>query len=136
MRFIFIVLVLGFNVILFEGCEEESSISGKEYIICGETNPDWFLNLIEEVESDTLYYAGSIIYQYEYSDSYFFHLTIPLSSCAYCRLYNCDGNIVEWSSETEFQDFLENRTNEIIIWPSGDEIGCFMREQIIQLTKA
>ncbi len=105
---------------LFIGCEEEQRNYEEEYNICGVKNPDWFMKLIEEIESDSLYYGGSIILQHEYINTYFFHLDIPVSSCAYCRLYDCNGNLVEWSSEAEFQDYLDNRTNETIIWPWGD----------------
>lgn len=114
---LFISFVLSLSLFLYYGCEEEQRNSEEGYIICGVKNPDWFMNLIEEIENDSLYYGGSVIYQHKYQNTYFFHLDIPVSSCAYCRLYDCDGNLVEWSSETEFQDYLDNRTNETIIWP-------------------
>lgn len=109
--------VLTIALLLCQGCEMNEDEPENGFIICGVKNPDWFMVLIEEIESDSLYYGGSIIYQHEYEGSYLFHLNIPLSSCVYCRLYDCAGNLVEWSSTEEFEDYLQHRTNETVVWP-------------------
>lgn len=113
--------LLIFGLFAYNGCEKDQQMNEEEYDICGVINPDWFMDLIEEIEND-LYYAGSIIYSHEYNSDYLFHLEIPVSSCAYCRIYDCVGNLVELSSEAEFQDYLQNRSNETIIWHWEDQV--------------
>jgi hypothetical protein len=113
---LFLGALLSFGLFLNEACEEKNQNSKEAYVICGIKNPDWFMNLIDEIGNESSY-VGSIIYQHTYKSNYYFHLEIPVSSCMYCRIYDCDGNLVEWSS---VQDYLDNRTNEIIIWHWGD----------------
>ncbi|MFB0517050.1 MAG: hypothetical protein ACETWG_10685 [Candidatus Neomarinimicrobiota bacterium] len=103
-------------ILFFPSCEEpEENSCYDEYNICGEMNPDWFMELIEEAESE-LYYMGSVIYQHEYRGSYLFHFEIPVSSCAYCRIYDCDGHLKEWTSQEQFEDYLNNRKDEKVVW--------------------
>lgn len=109
-----LLITLAVGSLLSLGCNNAEP--EEEYIICDVTNPAWFMELIEEAESKPLYYAGSVIYQHKYKSSYLFHFEIPVSSCAYCKVYDCDGNLIEWSSDEEFTDYLNNRTDETIIW--------------------
>jgi len=86
--------VIILNLALISSCGENHNNCDYAYIICGVKNPKWFTDLIEEIENNS-FYIGSVIYQHEYQSAFLFHLEIPLSSCAYCKIYDCDGTIVE-----------------------------------------
>ena len=81
-------------------------------------NPEWLTQLIAEIENEK-YYAGAVIYRHQWHSKFYYHLMVPLDSCAYCRAYDTNGNIIEWTNES-FQDYLENRKNEVVIWGYGD----------------
>ncbi len=115
---LYLVLTLITLAVLFTCEDNQQNEDG--YNICGVTNPEWFMALIEEVESDSMLYFGSVIYRCTYSGDYYFYLDYPLSSCAYCRLYDCDGDLVVWADNNERNDFLEYKTDEKIIWRLGD----------------
>jgi len=110
------IVVLAFMA--YSGCEDQQPED--EYIVCGKKNPPWLLCLIEEANSRPLYYAASSICVYEYQDSYLIELSNPLSSCYHCRIYDCDGNLIEWLSHEEKEDFLNNRKNRQLIWRCCD----------------
>jgi len=114
-RLLKLVIILSV-VLLIAGCEEPED----EYIVCGKKNPAWLLDLIEEANSKPLYYAASSICEYEYQDSYLIEFDNPLSSCLLCRVYDCDGNLIEWSSQEEITDFMNNREYRRSIWRCCD----------------
>jgi hypothetical protein len=39
-----------------------------------------------------------------------------MSSCAYCELYDQNGIKKQFADGEEFQDFLANKTSEVLIW--------------------
>jgi hypothetical protein len=80
--------------------------------------PDWFLPQIEQLESSGQFYGCSIT-QIMYDNKIYYHLYCGYWSCMYCKLYDNKGKLVEWQQE-EFNNFLENKKNETVIWKCGD----------------
>lgn len=97
-------------------CKYNEYCEDINYDICGENDPTWFMELLDEVEKNPQCYFGSVIYRYEYNSDYYFLLEIPISSCSDCRTYDCYGNLIEWSSQIDFQNYFNNRTDKTIIW--------------------
>ncbi|NQT63507.1 MAG: hypothetical protein HQ556_11155 [Candidatus Marinimicrobia bacterium] len=117
LKFFLCTLVSGLIVLSFGGCEEDKDNSDLDYMICGIENPEWFTALVEKAESDPYYYGGSSLIQYEYEGTYIFYFSIPVSSCMYCQIYDCDGNIIELASCDPLLDFIENQSNGTLLWP-------------------
>ena len=67
-----------------------------------------------EIEDNESYW-GSKIYRHKYENEFYYHLEVPVSSCAYCDLYEFYGDKVSWSTN-EIEEYLSNRKEEKIIW--------------------
>ena len=81
--------------------------------------PDWFLPQIEELEKSGQCY-GCTITQITFNSKMYYHLYCGYWSCMYCNIYDNNGKLVEWVAE-EFNNFLQNKNNEIVIWKCGDK---------------
>ena len=81
-------------------------------------NPRWLTQLISEIENNN-YYHGAVIYRHQWHYKFYYHLMVPLDSCIYCRVYDANGNIIEWSEES-FQDYIDSRKNEVVIWANDN----------------
>ena len=77
--------------------------------------PGWLKTKIDSMSADPMYVASKV-YRYEYNGSFVYHIRIGISSCIYCELYNQKGHKITFNSDEEFQDFLNKKKNEIIIW--------------------
>lgn len=80
--------------------------------------PDWFQPQIKELESSGECYDCTIT-QITYFNKFYYHLYCGYWSCMYCKLYDNEGNLVEWENE-DFNNFLENKNSEKVIWECGD----------------
>ena len=69
--------------------------------------PDWLNSYIEEMKDDPTYF-GTKIYRYVWKRNFIYHIMIPLSSCAYCEVYDQSGTKIEFNDDLIFQDFLNN----------------------------
>ncbi len=98
-------------VLLFSCQKEETPIQNV---------PDWFLPQIEELEKSGCF--GCSITQITYDKNIYYHSYCSISSCVYCNLYDSTGKLVEWDQE-EFNNFLKNKKNEMVIWKCGDKIN-------------
>ncbi len=103
----FIIFVILFSLFLI-GCDHDSNVMTSE-------KPEWLNELIADIQNE-VYYAGSVIYRHEWKSEFYYHLEIPVSSCAYCDVYNQNGVKIVWSDEHNFEDYLQNRKNEKVIW--------------------
>jgi len=101
--------------IMIVSCDGEGDDS--EYEICGKNDPDWFISLIESLETDSTSFRNANVAEFEYNGESLFHVMNPLSSCLYCYVYDCDGNLVEWPSVDDFQDYEQNREYIAHLWP-------------------
>jgi hypothetical protein len=77
-------------------------------------NPDWLNDKISQMETAD-YYAGTIVYAYEWNDYYYYLISIGLSSCAMCEFYNYQGVKVEWTQE-KIDDFQKNAKRIKVVW--------------------
>ncbi len=100
-KYILVILIIAF---IF-GCKKENN----EISL-----PDWMQNMTDTLETND-YYWGSKIHRHEWKTNYYYHLEIPLSSCAYCNVYEENGKSVDWEIEN-VEDYWENKKNEKIMW--------------------
>jgi hypothetical protein len=81
--------------------------------------PEWLNSYIEGIQ-DNPDYVGTKVYRYEWQENFVYHVMIPISSCAYCEVYNQSGTKIEFKDDNTFQDFLSNKKNEVIVWEWKD----------------
>ena len=104
------ILLSFFLFIAFLSCQ--NSVESTIY----ENNSLQWLNV--KIESLTVHpdYVGSKVYRYEWNSNFVYHIMIPISSCAYCELYNSDGSKLIFTNDEKFSDFLKNKKNVVLIW--------------------
>ena len=61
-------------------------------------------------------YGGTVVYRYKWHNEYIYYIDIPISSCMYCEIYNQNGDKIQFTSDSQIQDFINNKTDEVIIW--------------------
>jgi hypothetical protein len=105
-----IVILIGILSFAFFACKKD----GVEQV-----NPDWINSMADTLKTKDFYW-GSIIYRHEWKSKYYYDLWIPLSSCAYCNVYNEKGEKVNWDNENS-QDYMQNRKNDLILWEWNDK---------------
>ena len=76
--------------------------------------PLWLEKKISAMENN-IYYMVAVIYRHEWQSKYYYYFDIPVSSCAYCEVYDEAGKKMDWN-ESNMSDYLQYRKNEIIIW--------------------
>jgi hypothetical protein len=103
------ILIFLFLALLTICCNESNSVSYDN------DTPAWLRQKIDDMSVNINYY-GARIYRYEWTGKYIYHIMIPISSCAYCEVYDQFGNKVIFKDDYMFQDFITNKKNEIIIW--------------------
>jgi len=104
------ILMTTLLVFLFAACQN----TGLDSLDYEQNIPQWLKDKIEIIEADPAM-VGSIVYRYNWTDDLVFHINIPVSSCAYCELYTRDGERINYL-EIDLPDFIQNRTDEVIIW--------------------
>ena len=104
------ICLLGMLVIC--GCQDPTE-SDPNINLCDVTEHQWYITIIEAVEDGSILHGASTIFRYSYEGNYYFEVSNPLFSCMYCYIYDCDGNLAEFSNIT---DFIENRKDRVVIW--------------------
>lgn len=99
-----------FLVIL--SCQKENTVEPFNY---ERDTPVWLKEKINNMSTNHDYY-GTKIYKYDWNRIYVYHIMIPINSCAYCELYDQNGNKIQIADDTMFTDFQNNRKNEILVW--------------------
>lgn len=100
-------------LVLFLSCQKEETLIPNV--------PNWFLPQIEELEKSGECFDCTIT-QITYNNKTYYNLYCGLMSCVYCYLYDSTGKHKEWDTE-EFNNFLKNKKDEIVIWKCGDKIN-------------
>jgi len=77
-------------------------------------NPRWVEELIEDMETNP-YYSYSVLSRYAWDNHFYYEIFNPISSCAYCDVFDYKGNRINWE-EYDLEDYLQNRTDMVIIW--------------------
>ncbi len=82
--------------------------------------PSWLQEKIAVMSGNSAkYYAFTTVYRYTWHSHYVYYISIPVSSCMYCELYDQHGNKIRLADNTILQDFLSTRTDEVIVWHLG-----------------
>jgi hypothetical protein len=110
LKIIFIASLL-FTVLTY--CQEKDTTKSFNY---ERDTPAWLKARIDSISIDAKHYALAKVTRYEWKDKYVYHIYNGLSSCMYCELFYEDGNGVRFESEKEFQEFLKDRKDSLIVW--------------------
>ncbi len=94
--------------LLLPACKKDSGLESRDTI------PIWLQTRIDSIMTETSY-MGSRIYRCTWRGNYIYHIEIPISSCAYCELYNADGSKIAMSGDA-LQDFLSSRSEITLVW--------------------
>jgi len=109
------ILVSAFLIsLLLAGCDAGSTSEPFDY---GRDTPAWLKAKIDSIAAIPDHF-GITVYRYEWSGEFVYHVESLVSSCAYCELYDQDGVKLQFTDEETFQDFLENKKNEVVVWAS------------------
>lgn len=102
-----------FTVLLFTfiACQDK----GVEPFLYESDTPSWLKDKIDYMSTNKDY-GGTVVYRYEWKKNYVFHITIPISSCAMCDIYDNSGNKINFSENGKLQDYLDNRTLPVLVW--------------------
>lgn len=106
-----IFFITSLFILAFSGCRKDTLVEPFDY---ERDTPVWLKEKIDSMSVDN-FFAGTKIFRYEWKRNFMYHIMIPLSSSVYCELYDQSGNRPQLD-QVEFQDFLKNKKNEIIIW--------------------
>lgn len=109
LRILFITIII---VITFLSCKQDSVVEPFNY---ERDTPQWLKEKINYMSSHGDYY-GTKVFRYELKRIFIYHFVIPVSSCSYCDVYNQQGTKIQFTGENEFQVYLNNRENELLIW--------------------
>jgi hypothetical protein len=107
-KFITNILLLVFLFIQFSCQTDKTPITNL-------STPEWLNSYIEEIQDNPDYY-GTKIYRYEWREKFVYHVMIPISSCAYCEVYDQSGIKIDFRDDSNFQDFLNHKKNEVVVW--------------------
>lgn len=113
--YITLVMLITTFIIGFS-CEKKAQDETSDINVCGTDNPQWIVETIEDISENASYYVGSKLIEYQCSSGYFYYLEVPLSSCAYCTVYDCDGNLVEFDNDFTIGDFTNSIQFQRLIW--------------------
>ena len=111
-----IIYISFFLLISTIGCVKENSVEPFNF---DKDTPTWLKNKIDSISTDMQYY-GTKVFRYDWNKSYVYHIMIPISSCAYCELYDSRGNKILPMNDKLFQDFLNHKKNEVLVWEWDD----------------
>ena len=106
------IFMASFFLIIFAGCQKSNFIEPFNY---ERDTPAWLKQKIDYMSANQMYY-GAKVYRYEWNKEFVYHIVVPISSCAYCEVYDQEGNKITFVNDSMFQGFIENKKNETLIW--------------------
>lgn len=111
-------IIFLFGMLAIFGCSEPDPEPEAEpdLNICNVTEHQWYKDIVESVENGEIFHKTSAICRYNYEGNYFFEVENGLFSCMHCNIYDCDGNYAGSADSFDVYDFVENRTDRVIIW--------------------
>ncbi len=107
-----IIFISSFLILLIIGWQESNPAEPVNY---DKDIPVWLKQIIVVMTEDQDYY-GTKVYRYEWNGKFIYHIMIPISSCAYCEVYDQEGNKITFENDSAFEEFIKNRINETLIW--------------------
>lgn len=93
--------------LLVLACEKEEKLP---------PNPAWLNTMISQLENSPL--PGIVINAFKWNEEYYYHVSNPISSCAYCDVYDYAGERVIWTDD-KFLDFVDNGKLIRVVWEKG-----------------
>jgi hypothetical protein len=112
-RILLVPAVIVFFVLV--GCANDS---GQEPFDYARDTPMWLKQKIAVMSTDTRSFVGTRVYRYNWHWQFVYHISIPLSSCVFCEIYDQLGNKIQFANDAMLQDFLSTRTDQILVWES------------------
>ena len=103
-----LILISSFMPLLLIDCDDIVGVGPFE---CHGDAPGWLVAKLGTLHD----MWGTRVYRYEWRGEFVYYIEIPMSSCAYCELYDRDGKDIQFSDDDEFQDFLANKDNEVLV---------------------
>ena len=110
------ILILALSAFLVVGCHTENAAGPFDY---ERDTPVWLKAKIDSISDGPLAF-GVRVYRYEWRGEFVYHIENPISSCAYCELYDQTGAKMQFPDNETFEDFLTNKKNRILIWEWTD----------------
>ena len=107
-----LIFISSFLFITFLSCQKNNTVEPYNY---KNDTPTWLKEKIDSMTTNPKYYWGTKVYRYEWDGKYVYHISIAISSCMYCELYEQDGKKLQLDNVT-FPDFLQNKKNEVLVW--------------------
>ena len=104
-----VIFILSLIVVLLSGCKKNDIVQAST------DNPEWLKVKISTMSADQ-YYMGTKVFRYKWNGAYIYYIEIPVSSCAYCDVYDQSGNKISFTDNAIFQNFQTNRSDEVLIW--------------------
>jgi len=98
--------------LLLMSCQDDGITGPFDY---HRDTPDWMKAKIDSISSIPNN-VGTRVLRYEWRGEFIFYIEVPISSCAYCELYDQEGAKIQFTVPGTFEDFLLNKQNEIIVW--------------------
>jgi hypothetical protein len=81
-------------------------------------NPKWLNDKILYMDT-AIYYHGTVVTLYKWTNQYYYLLSIPLSSCIMCDFYDYQGVKFIWTSD-KIEDFQKNAIKIKDVWTQRD----------------
>lgn len=106
-----ILIITSLLLLPLSGCRNDTLVEPFNY---ERDTPVWLKEKIDSMSVDNRF-VGTKVYRYEWKRNFMYHIMIPISSCVYCELYDQSSNKPQLD-QVEFQDFLKNKKNVIVIW--------------------
>ncbi len=96
-------------LMLLAGCQNGSLVDPFDTI------PPWLQARIDSISANPEYY-GTKVYRYTWHGVFFYYFMIPLSSCAYCDIYDWNGKRLHFGTDDEVIRFITEKSDGVLIW--------------------
>ena len=77
--------------------------------------PAWLSERIAEIQTESDRF-GTIVYRHKWRNSFYYEVNTPIVSCLFCEVYNALGERMPPDFDGALQDYIENRSDEVVIW--------------------
>lgn len=105
-----IIILIGLAIVI-TACKKDNEEQIPE-------NPKWLNDKIMVMDT-AIYYHGTVVTLYKWTNQYYYLLTIPLSSCIMCDFYDYQGIKFIWTSDKS-EDFQKNAIKIKDVWSQRD----------------
>lgn len=107
-----IFFIVSFLLLILVGCQKDYGVESFDF---ARDTPQWLKAKIDTMSIQQRY-GGTKVYRHEWNGMFTYHIAVGISSCVYCEVYDHSGNRIQFPTENVFQDYLQHRRNEILVW--------------------